>query len=144
LDGKKQITSVDGKETLKLGVDFKDCHITLCIPQVTLLVVGDLDVFADALGKHGTCGWWCLYCHLKHPEWQTCDHTSPCELWKKETMEHFRAQVSEEKEEKARLSSDPTDKRQKKKEMTADERKEIMSHPIFPSLVILNFGPPLL
>jgi hypothetical protein len=28
--------------------------------------------------------------------------------------------------------------------MTADERKGIMSHPIFPSLDILDFGPPLL
>jgi hypothetical protein len=133
LDGLTQLASEDGKETLKLGVAFNDCHITLCIPQVTLLVVGDLAFFAHALGKHGTCGWWCLYCHLKHPEWQTCDHTSPGELWTKEAMEHFRAKVFEEKEEKARRSADPTDKRQKKKKMTADERKGIISHPILPS-----------
>jgi hypothetical protein len=59
-------------------------------------------------------------------------------------MEHFRAKVFEEKEEKVKRSADPIEKRQKKKEMMADERKGIMSHTIFPSLGILDFGPPLL
>jgi hypothetical protein len=53
LDGLMQLASEDGKEMLKLGVDFNDCHITLCIPQVMLLVVGDLAFLQMLSGNMG-------------------------------------------------------------------------------------------
>jgi hypothetical protein len=39
-DGLTQLASEDGTYTLKRGIDFNDLHITRCIPQVTLRVVG--------------------------------------------------------------------------------------------------------
>jgi hypothetical protein len=56
----------------------------------------------------------------------------------------IHTKVSEENEERERQSANPAEKRQQKKEMTVDERKGIMSHPIFPSLDILDFGLPQL
>jgi hypothetical protein len=94
-DGSTILTSQIGGSAIHLDMPFDDCEVTLRTPQLTLLVVGDLAFFADAVGKHGTCGWWCLYFQLKHPEWQTCDHTQLGKLWTDKETEEVRAMVAE-------------------------------------------------
>jgi hypothetical protein len=53
MDGLTSRTSQNGGSGIELNVPFYDCSITLCVPQLTLLIVGDLAFFADAIGKHG-------------------------------------------------------------------------------------------
>jgi hypothetical protein len=61
VDGLARLTSKNGGSCIELNFPFDDCSITLRVPELTLLIVGNLDFFADAIGKHGTCGWLCLY-----------------------------------------------------------------------------------
>jgi hypothetical protein len=69
---------------------------------MTSIVVGDLVFFVDALlGKHDTCGWWCIYCLLKYPEWQVCDHTKPGKnkKWTEAKMNEYRDKVVKDMKE---------------------------------------------
>jgi hypothetical protein len=125
-DGSAILTSQSGGSIIHLNMPFDDCEVTLRIPQLTLLVVGDLAFFADAVGKHGTCGWWCLYCQLKHPEWQTCDHTQPGKLWTDKETEEVRARVAE------------------RDDLPPDVRMGIMGPPLFPSISQDDLVPPML
>jgi hypothetical protein len=94
MEGEAVLNSEDSKETMTLGIPFNSCDTTLCITQVTLIVVGDLAFFVDALGKHGTCGYWSIYCLLKHPEWQTRDHQNRGE-WRKTDMVDERTKIKD-------------------------------------------------
>jgi hypothetical protein len=91
-----------------------------------LLVIGDLAFFADALGKHGTCGWWCLYCQLKHPEWQKYNHTKQEKVWTHKDMDEIRECVANDKN------------------LSPDEKKGCMGPALFPSLLVDDFVIPML
>jgi hypothetical protein len=60
-DGIAFLTSEDGRQSVIIDILFSESEIILQVMQLTLFVVA---FFADALGKHGTCGWWCLYCFI--------------------------------------------------------------------------------
>jgi hypothetical protein len=94
-DGSAILTSQSRGSIIHLDMPFDDYEVTLRTPQLTLLIVGYLSFFADAVGKHGMCCWWFLYCQLKHPEWQMCDHTQPGKLYPDKEMEEVRARVTE-------------------------------------------------
>jgi hypothetical protein len=50
------LASEDGRESMIIDVASSESEIMLQVMQLTLLVVGDLAFFANALCKHGTCG----------------------------------------------------------------------------------------
>jgi hypothetical protein len=125
-DGMAVLASEGGLSTLRMRVPFTNVAITLHVPQLTLLVVVDLAFFADALGKHGTCGWWCLYFQLKHPEWQKYNHTKQGKVWTHKDMDEIRERVANDKN------------------LSPDEKKGCMGPALFPSLVVDDFVIPML
>jgi hypothetical protein len=125
-DGMTVLVSEGGLSTLRMRFPFTNVAITLHVPQLTLLVVGDLDFFVDALGKHGTCGRWCLYCQLKHPEWQNYNHTKQGKVWIHKDMDEIRECVANDKN------------------LGPDEKKGCMGPALFPSLVVDDFVIPML
>jgi hypothetical protein len=66
--------SEDRNDTIKLVIDWQ---INLCIPHVTLLVVGNLAFFQMHLGNMGLVVGGAFVVILKHTKWKTYDHTSP-------------------------------------------------------------------
>jgi hypothetical protein len=64
-----RITTDDGVE---LAEDGDDVNGTI-IP-VELFLASDILLYAIAIGKEGSAGWWCTYCNLMRPDWQAADH----------------------------------------------------------------------
>jgi hypothetical protein len=125
-DGMAVLASEGGLSTLRMRVPFTNVAITLHVPQLTLLVIGDLAFFADALGKHGICGWRCLYFQLKHPEWQKYNHAKQGKVWTHKDMDEIRERVANDKN------------------LSPEENKGCMGPALFPSLVVDDFVIPML
>jgi hypothetical protein len=55
------------------------------ILPVEVFLASDILLYAIALGKEGSSGWWCTYCHLFKNDWQQANHTLG-EAWTTEKL----------------------------------------------------------
>jgi len=57
----------------------EDSTMLLTIPSFSLFITGDLSFYADFLGMHSSSSYWCPWCLLSRPEWQTTPSEAPQE-----------------------------------------------------------------
>jgi hypothetical protein len=118
------------------GFSMKHCHkerfekgsmLLLTIPSFQIFMTGDLSFYADVLGMPSSSSYWCPWCLLSRPEWQTPPSEEPEErsaMFLKETYE-------------AILNDDA-------KRLKATDKKGVSCAMHYNSLTPQDFVPPLL
>jgi hypothetical protein len=53
--------------------------VLLTIPLFSIFITGDLSFYADVLGMPSSSSYWCPWCLLSQPEWQTPPSKPPQE-----------------------------------------------------------------
>jgi hypothetical protein len=81
MDGFAALELHDGRYNMTLGIASEGASIVLTIMNLNLRINGDPVFYVDAMGNHSTCGWWCIYCTLKHHKCKTQDGSQPGDLW---------------------------------------------------------------
>jgi hypothetical protein len=106
---------------VELAADTDDANGTI-IP-VELFLASDILLYAIALGKEGSAGWWCTYCKLKRDDWQAAGHARGRAWTIEELAEHAGELVGSE---------------------TARERMGVKTRPVFESIPISHYITPIL
>jgi hypothetical protein len=87
----------------------------------------DILLYAIALGKEGSAGWWCTYCKLFKPNWQSANHELG-ELW---TIESLRKHSED-------ITSGEVDVK------IPQDVKGVKTSPVFSSIPLKNYMIPIL
>ena len=89
----------------------------------------DILLYAIALGKEGSSGWWCTYCDLMKDQWQAGNHDLGNQWTIKSLTEHsnFLTNISDIG-----------------KKVTAKERKGVKQVPLFRAIPVSRYITPIL
>jgi hypothetical protein len=79
------ITFVAANQPAQYGDNNNNNQESRMILPVEVLLASDILLYAVALGKEGSSGWWCTYCHLFKNNWQQANHTLG-EAWTTEKL----------------------------------------------------------
>jgi hypothetical protein len=88
------------------------------IIPVELFLASDILLYAIAVGKEGSAGWWCTHCKLKRDNWQAADHNIGASWTIKDLAEHAGNLDGSE---------------------TARERMGVKTSPVFESIPISHY-----
>jgi hypothetical protein len=88
------------------------------IIPVELFLASDILLYAIAVGKEGSAGWWCTYCKLKRDDWQAADHEKGA-VWTIENLGEHAGNLEGSE--------------------TARERMGVKTSPIFESIPISHY-----
>ena len=75
------VTYMNEKTNLPCGA-----KICLDIPHFDIYIMGDLDFYADILGKPNSSTHWCHLCDMSHSEWNDVSNKNVGNLWSTKTL----------------------------------------------------------